>query len=98
MTNHKNPNEKPYQFTGWVCSDCAMIHANGINSLDWTPEQEEQYWKDVEVARVGVLNMALGDDVDPFSWRQCDGCGSTLGGERHEATFWLLPVDGVMAS
>jgi hypothetical protein len=24
-----------------------------------------------------------------FSWSSCDGCGSTLGGERHAFTLWL---------
>jgi len=24
-----------------------------------------------------------------FSWSRCDGCGSTLGGDRYAATLWL---------
>lgn len=24
-----------------------------------------------------------------FSWSSCDGCGSTLGGERHAMTLWF---------
>lgn len=29
-------------------------------------------------------------DCEPwFSWSQCDGCGSTLGGDREHATAWV---------
>lgn len=30
-------------------------------------------------------------DYDPFSSRQCDVCGTTLGGSRHGVTFWFNP-------
>jgi hypothetical protein len=33
-------------------------------------------------------------DRDTFRWSSCDGCGSTLGGERHAATLWWTPKDG----
>jgi hypothetical protein len=26
--------------------------------------------------------------IRPFSWGTCEGCGSTLGGERHAMTRW----------
>jgi hypothetical protein len=26
-----------------------------------------------------------------FTWARCDGCGSTLGGERHALTVWYAP-------
>lgn len=25
---------------------------------------------------------------DEFAWRRCDGCGSTLGGQRDAFTYW----------
>lgn len=28
-------------------------------------------------------------EVMAFSWSSCEGCGSTLGGERHAMTLWL---------
>ena len=28
-----------------------------------------------------------------FSWSQCDGCGSTFGGDRHYAHGFVLPGD-----
>lgn len=28
-------------------------------------------------------------EVNTFSWSQCQGCGSMLGGERHAVTLWF---------
>jgi hypothetical protein len=28
-------------------------------------------------------------EIREFSWSSCDGCGSTLGGERHAFTMWF---------
>lgn len=28
-------------------------------------------------------------ETQAFSWSQCAGCGSTLGGERHAMTLWF---------
>lgn len=30
-----------------------------------------------------------GCETRTFSWSPCDGCGSTLGGERHAFTGWI---------
>jgi hypothetical protein len=30
-----------------------------------------------------------GCETDYFSWSACQGCGSTLGGERHAFTVWI---------
>lgn len=32
-------------------------------------------------------------EIKNFSWSICDGCGSTLGGERHAMTLWLSDND-----
>jgi len=66
-----------------VCVDCLMAIANGefpenearasqvINGLDrWADEG---------------YHLAAGDNDGGFSWRGCDCCGSSLGGDRHEA-------------
>lgn len=37
-------------------------------------------------AYTGGLVIAPGDGEGEFSWRSCDGCGSSLGGSRFEAT------------
>jgi hypothetical protein len=36
-------------------------------------------------------HIIAGDGEGQFSWRQCEGCGSTLGGDRHQA--WLDRVN-----
>lgn len=41
-----------------------------------------QEWGD----HAGGLTAACGENCDGwFSWSPCEGCGSTLGGERHPA-------------
>lgn len=71
-----------------VCDDCAQVIANGeIN--DGTDRG-----KDVADAQVRVwgldavhLVLACGENCsESFSWAPCDGCGSTLGGNRHPAS------------
>ena len=40
----------------------------------------------------GQCGDAYGDEYGEdlgFSWHRCDGCGSTLGGDRYAATLWL---------
>jgi hypothetical protein len=43
----------------------------------------------------GSKARETGDDVQDcepwFSWHDCDGCGSTLGGDREHATAWIDP-------
>lgn len=68
-----------------VCSDCAVWHANGDSSGIDDPERE------YEVRRARLLagrSITTGDEAG-FSWSRCGACGTTLGGDRHEA--WLLP-------
>lgn len=70
-----------------VCSDCAQIIANGeINDGTDTGERTA----DAQVAKWGDdargLVLADHEGFEPyFSWSDCDGCGSTLGGDRWPA-------------
>jgi len=67
-----------------VCVDCIMLLANGE-----TGDEQET------AAHAAKINALWGDtqlvpacDEDCegwFSWSSCDGCGSTLGGDRHKA-------------
>lgn len=34
-------------------------------------------------------NIECDCEIMTFSWSSCDGCGSTLGGERHAMTLWF---------
>ena len=69
-----------------VCSDCIMAISNG-DLGDVSEEYEAEYdaavkshWTTTEGWEVVPGNEDLG-----FSWRQCEGCGSNLGGDRFEA-------------
>jgi hypothetical protein len=64
-----------------LCVDCAMFHANGE-----APEHAGPIWFATVFDRLGDAVVAVGDDYG-FSWRWCDSCGSTLGGDRFEATL-----------
>lgn len=63
-----------------VCMDCAMYIANGdlpdYNPDNWSAADLERNWRG--------YNLYVGDTEkdDEFSWSQCDGCGSRLGGSR----------------
>ncbi len=37
-------------------------------------------------ANEGISNLSATDAESSFSWRQCECCGSTLGGDRYECT------------
>jgi len=68
----------------WICQCCVSTAANGECCTD----------HDVEPLRLldARTVVALADEVDvAFSWTRCDGCGSTLGGDRFEVTL-LYPA------
>jgi hypothetical protein len=85
-----------------VCVDCLMMLANG--TLGNEDEAEDgahaermgQEWSDTlltlgwsaEEYPEGVDPMGDSADEAGFSWRHCEGCGSTLGGDRYRATAW----------
>ena len=73
-----------------VCGECAQILANGEirdgredDGASVAAAQVEQWG---ELARGLVLT---GDEPTPFSKAQCDGCGTTLAGERWDAAVLL---------
>lgn len=73
-----------------VCTDCAMLIANG----EEPPESKEPGEHAALIdARWHGYYLALGagdeDDDRGFSMRSCDGCGSHLGGDRFAATAWV---------
>ena len=71
-----------------VCTDCIQMLANGecrecnddrtacpvAYSIEVTWEGEEGH-------------LVPGSEDLGFSWSACDGCGQTLGGDRHSAAF-----------
>ena len=68
-----------------ICTDCLFLIANGEGPDD-VAERLAANWP------VGTITLGRSGDTDDsepwFSWQECDGCGSTLGGDRHAATGW----------
>jgi hypothetical protein len=70
-----------------ICADCLVLLSNGeltdSDGLDIAAAQAAKImavWEDSEI----VPN--LGEDEDgSFSWQACEGCRSSLGGDRYPA-------------
>lgn len=65
-----------------ACVDCLMWVANG--------EATDEHAARIASQRPGVehIIVACNEDCEgPFSWRPCEVCGSTLGGERHKVAI-----------
>lgn len=61
-----------------ICTDCAMIYANGID----TPEQGAHVKQMLAHTPDMTGTVAVDEISHDFSPRQCDTCGTTLAGER----------------
>ena len=77
-----------------VCGDCLSLLANGTVSDDLDGAADEAHaarmdaqWPDVEIT-LGSVEPTDNDGLG-FSWSACQGCGSTLGGDRYAATAWV---------
>jgi hypothetical protein len=73
-----------------VCVDCVQVIANGeIN--DGTDRGDEVAAAQVAIWGDDAIGLVLTGSIDDpggelgFYWSSCDGCGSTLGGDRHAA-------------
>ena len=72
------------------CTDCVQIIANGeVTGSDGNDITNRINAAQVEIWGQGIdgalgLVLTCPDDCEGwFSWSPCDGCGSTLGGDRH---------------
>lgn len=80
------------------CTDCLCMDANGTLG-DVTEEEDaahaaamEREWPQADGWH--THNNCDGDCEGSFSWVQCEGCGSTLGGDRHPAMAMKeIPLD-----
>ncbi len=80
----------------WVCVDCYFAHHYGAHEHEgqWfagesdSPADREPLalLEDYELA--DNTDSETGEGMDDFSWRSCDGCGSTLGGSRHRLALF----------
>jgi hypothetical protein len=85
-----------------ICTDCLLYLANGevteSNGDDITAAHAAKMaavWGDDFDISPGSLECENcptddGSNCEPwFSYTQCDGCGTTLGGDRSHATAWV---------
>ena len=89
--------------TVWLCVDCTQVLANGELGDDSVPETEPLgRIADTDEITLGMSSEehACSEDTEEcdcelqsFSWSQCDGCGSWLGGSRDAATLWFTVTD-----
>lgn len=82
-----------------ICTDCLFVLANGPESDGErrAAESMAEQWDGWELT-LGSLECdhcpTEDGDCEPwFSWSECDGCGSNLGGDRSHATAWKDPDD-----
>jgi len=75
-----------------VCVDCLLFIANCDVSEERPGIADDiaREWPGVADGSVTLVAGGASDTDDSdgqgFSWHACDGCGSTLGGDRHVAT------------
>jgi hypothetical protein len=78
----------PYRLL--VCVDCYMCAAGADD--DDAPREDPQPLSRIpegdDVTPGWADDMEDPDDDYGFSWARCDGCGSTLGGDRFKVTGW----------
>ena len=68
-----------------VCVDCLTVTANG-ELLDGGPGSVAEHVRRMTALWGDDVEIVPGsDDEGSFSWSSCDGCGSTLGGDRYTA-------------
>lgn len=77
-----------------VCTDCLIVLAHGVESdaEGETWERLSARWPGEDPVTTPAVTLGSRDEDAPedpyFSWSPCDGCGSTLGGDRQHATGW----------
>lgn len=78
-----------------ICTDCLIWHANADDTgfCDCTVECVDEHHHAIrEAKQLGnmppVRSVIVGGDGDGyFSSSRCDGCGTTLGGDRHDVAL-----------
>ena len=67
-----------------ICVDCLMVLANGEAYDDKGEDITESVVAHIEDMWDGA-RLLLGGSDQGFSWRDCEACGSRLGGDRFSA-------------
>ena len=73
-----------------ICTDCLQLIANGEGPDGHAAKMVEHLdLKSSTDITLGCTDPECLDDGDEcgFSWSACQGCGSSLGGDRYHATL-----------
>lgn len=57
--------------TGWVCTDCTMVLANGPDSIDWSEEDRDRHLSAMDHGMQGCTDVTLGFGRDEH-YIDCD--------------------------
>lgn len=75
-----------------ICANCLSLLANaevwdedGHNVAKVHAEKINTLWP---IGQYKLVPNCSEECEGSFSWRDCEGCGSTLGGDRHPAVAW----------
>lgn len=80
------------KYTMDVCTDCVMFAANGETDPELTVKETDQFIADFS-HRLRPFEWITCNNLDAepyFGVHACECCGSTLGGDRHEAALAVL--------
>lgn len=74
-----------------VCVDCYFAHHYGAREIngEWFAGESDTPCDREPLALLANHELAdntdseTGEGMEDFSWRSCEGCGSTLGGSRY---------------
>lgn len=71
-----------------ICPDCLYTDANGWDEYNTGRPLPHP----APLNRLDGFLIGYGPNLEPsFSWQPCDGCGSTLGGDRYAVTIVEAP-------
>lgn len=91
LANGSLGGDEEYRTTEEVVADMARIWGNLLGQITLGRLQEENETE--EHYEEYLSGWGDGSDGNAgFSWSSCDGCGSSLGGDRYYATAWL-PIE-----
>lgn len=78
-TGNESPDREPWEYLFDREPDGSSV-TMGLtreeHECGWQDDEDSECWQECECA-----------DTE-FSWSQCQGCGSTLGGSRHAFSLW----------
>lgn len=81
-----NSHTSEIEYTGWACSDCACLIANGETPPEMDEDQTKEWLTGIEDRWPnGSIHAALACEEEThieFSFAPCQYCGSHLGGAR----------------